>query len=294
MKIVFFGSSKYSVIDEKAFSEKIGLSLVVTLPDRTHPKTKQLLPNPVKKYAAEQKIPVITTEKLTPDIVDQIKKIEPDFLVVADYGLILPKNLLQLPKKAAINVHHSLLPKYRGPAPVPFALLNGEQTVGVTIILMTPTVDAGDILAQEKYSVEPEDTTDSILTKLNELGSQLAIKVVENFDEYFQKRTPQNESQATFTHFMKKDDGFVSEKTPKEQIQRMIHAYFPWPGVWTKAQIKNKETRIKLLPSSSHPELDSGSSHCLIQIEGKKPVTYKDFINGYAEGKEILQKLGLI
>lgn len=279
MNIIFFGSSKYSTIDEKTLHQAFGLSLVVTLPDRKNAKTKQLTANPVKQYAAEQNIPFITTEKLTSDVIEQIKSVEPDFLVVADFGLILPKNLLELPKKAAINVHHSLLPKYRGPAPVPFAILAGEQTVGVTIILMTPHVDAGDMLAQETYALKSDDTTDSVLTKLNELGAHLAVQVLKDFDSYYAKRTPQNKSKATFTHYMKRENGFVTEKTDSKQIMRMIQAYYPWPGVWTKMQLNGKEKIVKLLPDDK------------LQVEGKNPMTKKDFLNGYPQTKEIVEKL---
>lgn len=272
MNIVFFGSSKYSTIDEKALFNACGLSLVVTLPT----------PNPVKQFALDNTIPCITTEKITPEVIEQIAQYHPDFLVVADFGLILPKALLELPKKAAINVHHSLLPKYRGPSPVPFALLAGEKIVGVTIILMTPQVDAGDMLAQEKYTLLPTDTTDSVLTKLNEIGSGLAVQVVTDFETYLAQRKPQDESQATFTHFMKREDGYVSEKTNPMQIQRMIHAYYPWPGVWTLMKLNGKDTRVKLLPNN------------MLQAEGKKAVSVKDFLNGYPEAKELLQKLGLV
>lgn len=277
MKIVFFGSSKYSVIDEKEIHEKEGLSLVVTLPDRLNSKTKEAVPNPVKKYATQQNVPVITTEKLTDDIVNQIAEIEPDFLVVADFGLILPKKLLELPKKAALNVHQSLLPKYRGPAPVPFAILAGEPTVGVTIMLMVSKVDAGDMLTHEKYELKPDDTTDSVLTQLNQLGSKLVVTVMQNFDEFFAKRTAQKEEEATYTHLMNKQDGFISEGIEHGKLDKMIRAYFPWPGVWTKWNGKI----VKFLPGK------------LIQMEGKKPVRYKDFLNGYPGAKEFLEKLGI-
>ncbi len=280
--IVFFGSSKYSAIDEKALHEQLGICLVVTLPDRQNSKTKEFIPNPVKKYADENNIPVITAEKITPEIIHQIASSKLDFLVVADYGLILPKALLELPSKASINVHHSLLPKYRGPAPVPFALLNGEKTVGVTIILMNSKIDAGDILLQKTYTVLDSDTADSVLTKLNQIGSVLAIKVIQNFNEYFQKKTVQNESEATFTHYMKREDGFILGKESPEQVKRMIKAYFPWPGVWTKMTLFGKEKIVKLLPGN------------MLQVEGKKPMTVKDFLNGYPDTKELLQKLGLL
>lgn len=289
MKIVFFGSSKYSVIDEKEIHEKIGLSLVVTLPDRINYKTRQHESNPVKKYAQEHNIPVISTEKLTEDSVNQIADIQPDFLVVADFGLILPKKLLEIPKKAAVNVHQSLLPKYRGPAPVPFAILAGESTVGVTIMLIVSKVDAGDMLIQEKYEVKPDDTTDSILTKLNELGSKLVIKVLKNFDNYYKNRIPQNEDKATYSHYMKRDDGYIDSTDSleiekwKPKLDRMIRAYFPWPGVWTKWHMTNGKGRmVKFLPNK------------MLQVEGKKSMSYKDFMNGYKEGKELLEKLGLL
>lgn len=274
MNIVFFGSSKYSVIDERALHEKFGLSFVVT----------SSFPNPVKEYAEQNSIPCIATEKLTEEVIEQIARYQPDFLVVADFGLILPKKLLDLPKKAAINVHHSLLPKYRGVAPVPFAILAGEKTVGVTIILMTPNVDAGDMLAQTTYTLNATDTTDSVLTKLNELGSLLVVEALNDFDKTIATKKVQDETLATSTHMMSRQDGFIDVQNPPtpQKLDRMIRAYFPWPGVWFKASINNQEIRIKLLPGK------------MLQPEGKKPMSYKDFMNGYTEGKELLEKLQLI
>lgn len=276
MKIVFFGSSKYSVIDEKALFEAFGLSLVVT--------TRQFATNPVEKFAKEKNIPVITVEKLTDEIFSEIAKYQSDFLVTADIRLILPKKLLKLPKIAAINVHHSLLPKYRGPAPVPFAILNGEKETGVSIILIAEKVDTGDILAKAKYEFKKDDTTDSVLTKLNELGGRLAVEVIQNFDKYYKSRKVQNEKDATYSHYMIRDLGFVDIATPPdpEKLDLMIRAYYPWPGAFTLANINNKETRIKLLLNK------------MLQVEGKKPMGYKDFINGYPEGREILKQLQLL
>lgn len=282
MKIVFFGSSKYSLIDEKTLFNAFGLPMVVT--------TKSF-PNPVLDFANKNDISTITTDKITDKEIREIKKVEPDFLVVADFRLILPKRLLEIPKKAAINIHHSLLPKYRGPAPVPYAILNGEETVGVTVMLMSEDVDAGDILSQEKYELNSFDTTDTVLTKLNELGGNLAVEVIKDFDKYFEKRTPQDMSQVTFSDYMDRDDGFIdlekSKPTP-EKLDLMIRAYYPWPGVWTLLRLKasdgqaKKEIRIKFLPER------------MVQVEGKKPVSYKDFLNGYLEAKPLLEKLGLV
>lgn len=278
LSIIFFGSSKYATIDEKALFDAFGLSLVVTLPDKEKA-------NPVKQFALDNTIPVITTDSLTPEVGLKIAEYQPDFLVVADFRLIIPDALIQLPKKAAINVHHSLLPKFRGPAPVPFTILSGDSTTGVSIICIAKKVDAGDILAQELYEMTPTDTSDSVLKKLNELGGALAVEVIENFDEDFAKRQQQDEAKATFTHFMRRDDGYVDLANPPsvQQLDRMIRAYFPWPGVWLNWHMADGKSRIvKLLPNQQ------------IQVEGKKPMNYKDFMNGYTEGKVLLEKLQLI
>src|SRR3989344_1366201 len=160
MNILFFGNTKYSVIDEEILHRKFGLSLVITIPDKPSGRKRELKPSPVKKFALENNIPVLTFERLDSNAIKTInstmKQSNPlrpplastqarseasnktiDFIVVADYGLILPNQVLELPRYAAINVHHSLLPKYRGPSPAPTAILNGEKISGVTIIKMT-------------------------------------------------------------------------------------------------------------------------------------------------------------
>jgi methionyl-tRNA formyltransferase len=295
MNIIFFGSSKHSVIVAKKLHETVGLSFIVTIPDKPIGRKQILTPSPVKEFATEQHIPIITAHKLTDDIIEKIEEVHPDFLVVADYGLILPKKILEMPTYAPINVHHSLLPKYRGSSPAPSAILNGDAKTGVSIIIMHEKVDAGDILSQKEYTMKPDETTDSLLTQLNNLGADILIPVIKNFEQYYQKRIKQDETKATFTKMMTKTDGYIETTNPPkpEILDRMIRAYYPWPGVWTELKLKNKEPRIKLLPISSHPELVSGSSHMLLQPEGKKPMSVKDFVNGYPEAKEFIEKLGV-
>ncbi len=280
MNIVFFGNTKYSLIDAQALHTHFGLTAIVTIPDKI--VKKNILQSPTKTFAGKYTIPVIEANKLTPDIVEKIKQLKPDFLVVADYRLILRQEALDIPTYAPLNVHHSLLPKYRGPAPAPTAILNGDQISGVTIIKMSTKIDDGDMLAKKEYELQPDETTDSLLTKLNELGSQAVIEVIENFKHI----TPikQDETQATFTHYLEKQDGFFDSDSPPDRMKldRMIRAYYPWPGVWTKVRMKKQETRIKLLPEQK------------IQVEGKKPQAIKDFINGYPEGKTFLGKLHLL
>lgn len=285
MNVIFFGNTKYSVIDAEIINRRFRLSAVVTIPNRIVSR-KQILTSPVKAFAEKNNIPVITADKLDQKVIEQIKATKPDFLAVADYGLILPQTVLDIPNYAPLNVHHSLLPKFRGPAPAPATILSGEKISGVTIIKMNTQVDAGDILKQVRYELTPDETTDSLLIHLNELGAQAALDVIANYQHI--KPVKQNESDATFTTYLSKQDGFITIEHPPdtETLTRMIRAYYPWPGVWTRFRLsyggQAKEKIIKFLPKQK------------LQIEGKRPVGYKDFINGYPEGKIFLEKLQLL
>lgn len=257
MNIVFFGNTKYSVIVAKALLEHFGLAAVVTIPN-----------SPIKTFAQEHKIPVIDSSLISSNT--------PDFLIVCDYGLLLPKKLLDIPKYAALNVHHSLLPKYRGPSPAPTAILNGDKISGVTIIRMNEELDAGDILAQKEYTLKSDETTPNLLTKLNTLGGEIIISVIEDYIAGNVKPIPQNEKEATFTKRINKQDGYVNLENPPhfQQLDRMIRSYYPWPGVWTLLRLKASEGQakiVKFLPNK------------IIQVEGKRPMNYKDFLNGYQQ-----------
>src|SRR3990167_5684760 len=234
LRVVFFGSSKYSTIVQKALDNKFGLALSVTAPDKPSGRKRKLTPTAVKEFATENKIPLITPAKLDKPAIEIIAKVKPDFLVVCDYGLILPPELLKIAKYDALNVHHSLLPKYRGPTPVPSAILAGEKKSGVTIISMSEDVDAGDILAQKEYILKEDETCDSLLTALNTLGGQLVIEVIESYLSGSVKKIKQDSSKATLTHRLTKQDGFIDLDNPPdpEKLDRMIRDYYPWPGVW--------------------------------------------------------------
>ena len=314
LKIVFFGNTKFSLIGAQTIHEKLGLSQIVTLPDRPD-KRGNLKPNPLKTFAIENQIPYLLTDKITDEIIEKVKSSQPDFLIVEDYGLILPDALLKLPKYASLNIHHSLLPKFRGTSPAPAAILSGNQTTGVSVIEMNERVDAGDILAQKKYEIKPTDTTESLLTILNKLGGKIIIPVIKNFENAKSKAIKQIESEATYSKRMSKSDGQIDIDNPpsKEILDRMIRAYHPWPTVWTVVRIKNpvrqtqgeKELRIKLLPYAiCHPEFISGSSKIpdqvrndneffCIQVEGGRPMSVKDFLNGYPALKEPLKSINL-
>jgi methionyl-tRNA formyltransferase len=283
MNIIFFGNTNYSLIGAQIIHQHLPLSHIVTIPDRPN-KKGTLTPSPLKTFGIENNIPILTVNKLDSATIEIISAMQPDFFVVEDYGLILPPKLLETPLYAPLNIHHSLLPKYRGPSPAPSALLAGETQTGVSIIHMTNTVDAGPIYAQQPYTIQATDTTDSLLTHLNQLGGDLVVQVINDIINGQAIATPQDEKQATLTHFMKKSDGFIDLDNPPSptHLDRMIRAYYPWPTVWLRLAIAPKSANrkiIKFLPNNK------------MQMEGKKPVSYEDFMNGYPTLREEIKKL---
>lgn len=214
----------------------------------------------------------------------EILKLHPDIFVVASFGKILKKEILEIPKYGALNIHPSLLPKYRGASPIQTAILNGDTKTGITIIKMDEKVDHGPILFQKQEEISPSDNFKTLATKLFNLGAKSLSEVINRFVNKDLNPVHQNDSKATFTKVLKKTDGHISLNNPPSptQIERAIRAYFPWPGVFFEVNLNNQKKTIKLLPDKK------------IQVEGKKPISYKDFINGYKEGREILKKIGLI
>jgi methionyl-tRNA formyltransferase len=220
-------------------------------------------------------------QKINPD---EIRKLNPDIFVVASFGKILSGELLEIPKFGCINIHPSLLPKYRGASPIQSAILNGDQKTGVTIIKMDEEMDHGPILFQTEEPIRPDDTFESLSKRLFTIGAQNISQTIKQYIKDDLKPAAQGHSKATFTKLLEKKDGFIDSGNPppREKLDRMIRAYFPWPGAWAKWKMKNGELRIiKLLPENK------------IQVEGKKPMSFKDFANGYREGEEILKKLNL-
>lgn len=207
-----------------------------------------------------------------------------DLGVVASYGRIVSKETIESFPHGIINIHPSLLPKYRGPTPVQTAILNGDEKTGVTIIKLDEKVDHGPILAQEEIEISGNETSKSLLKKTFDIGAEMLPEVISNYIKGGIKATVQDDSKATFTEILTKEKGYIDINNPpgNEVIGRMIRAFYPWPGVWLKTNLSGKEQIIKLLPEEK------------IHVEGKKPMNYKDFVNGYNEGKEILRKLNLL
>ena len=282
MNIIFFGNTKYSKVAAEIINTEHKLSAIITLPPRPLGRKKILTPNPVNQFGIDHKILVITVEHWTNEILKRIQNDmgDTDFFIVSDYGRILPKELLSIPKYAPLNIHQSLLPKYRGTSPAPSAILNGDKVSGVTIIKMNEEVDTGLILAQKEYKLKPDETTDSLLIELNKIGGKIIIPVIKDYVKGKVKLQKQDESKATLTKKIAKHDGYIDLDNPpsKEQLDRMIRAYYPWPGVWILLRLSASEGQakiIKFLPEKK------------IQMEGRKPMNYKDFFNGYPNLKEM-------
>jgi methionyl-tRNA formyltransferase len=282
MQIVFFGTPDFVIPVLEMLLKKFEVVGVVTAPDAIIGRKKLLTPSPVKTFASEHDIKTIhIPQVLNTDFEKQLQSKQADLYVVAAYGKIIPKHILEIPRYGAINIHPSLLPKYRGPSPIQSAILNGDKSTGVTIIKMDEKMDHGPILAQKEMSLGETDTFDLLLLRMFIEAAKLLPDTIERYISGSLKSSEQNEDEATYCSILTKEDGFIDMENPPDYktLDRMIRAYYPWPTVWTRVRIRNQEARImKFLPEGK------------VQIEGGKPMSIKEFLNGYPELKETLAK----
>ena len=306
MKIVFFGTSEFgSIILEKLVQAGLSPVLVVTTPDNPAGRKQELTPPPIKVTAQKLGILVMQPEKLDQDTRYKIQNTNPDLFVVASYGKILPKEILDMPKFGALNVHPSLLPKYRGASPIQTAILNGEDETGVTIMLMDEKMDHGAILAQQELRISNDEfliskpTYPELHNKLAEIGAELLVKTIPDWIEGKIKPVPQNEGKATYTHILKKEDGRIDWNKEAVYIERQVRAMYPWPGTYTflkskilkilKADIiKNiqGEPRKAFQTADGKLAVYAGKDAILleeIQMEGGKPMSSKEFLLGHRD-----------
>jgi methionyl-tRNA formyltransferase len=297
LKIVFFGTPSFVVPVLETLAEKFDLVGVVTTPDTVQGRKKLLTPTPVKTAyqkcleQTQKKGMIITPATLNETIHKVLQELRPDLFVVAAYGMIIPENMLTIPTYGAINIHPSLLPKYRGPSPIQTALLNGDTKSGITIIKMDEEIDHGPILTVKEMYLTDKDTFESLHISMFIEAAMMLPETIADFVAGRIKPKEQDHKKATFTRHITKQDGFIDiSKTEsmspleignwKLEIARKVRAYYPWPTAWTKIRIKNKELRIiKFLPDKN------------VQLEGGKPMTLKEFTNGYPELADTLQKI---
>jgi methionyl-tRNA formyltransferase len=210
------------------------LTAVVTQPDRAAGRGLHGHPCALKPLAAAQGLPVFDPPSASEaGFVSMLSSLEPDVIVVACYGQFLKRNLLGVPRLATMNVHPSLLPKYRGASPIQWALANGDQETGVSVLHVTPKMDAGDILAQERVPIAPEDTYCTLEPRLATLGAKLLVRVLDGFREGDMQGVPQDESKVVFARKLTKEDGRVDWSRSAEEIRNRLRGFAPWPGAYT-------------------------------------------------------------
>ena len=248
MKIVFLGSGSFACPAVKALldSPRHKLVAVVTQPDRPRGRSLHVAACSVKELVTGRGVPVLSPEQIG-DAVAEIAAFQPDLIVVADYGQYIPTSVIAAAKHPAINIHPSLLPKYRGAAPIQWAIANGDALTGVTIQYVAKKMDAGDILLQQEFEIGDEESAESLEPRLAEAGAQLLLRALDLIEAGRLHATPQNESQATLAPKLTKEDGRIDWSMPAVQIANRVRAFQPWPGCWTqtdKGTLKILRTQV--------------------------------------------------
>ncbi len=207
---------------------------VVTQPDRPKGRGEEIASSPVKDWAVAKGIPVYQPIKVRdPEFIKQLRDLSPDLIVVVAFGQILPKALLEIPRSGSVNVHASLLPKYRGAAPINWAIIRGERETGVTTMRMDEGMDTGPILLQERVPIESNDTAESLAERLQVIGARLLVRTIAELKAGRLKSKPQDSSQATMAPLLKKEDGLIRWDQSAEAIVNRVRGLIPWPGAYT-------------------------------------------------------------
>ncbi|QJD83467.1 methionyl-tRNA formyltransferase [Cohnella herbarum] len=235
MKILFMGTPQFAVSSLAALLENgCEVAAVVTQPDRPKGRKRELTPSPVKAFALERGLHVIQPEKLrSPEGVAAVADIAPDLIITAAYGQILPKSVLELPRFGCINVHGSLLPKYRGGAPIQRSIINGESVTGVTLMYMAEGLDTGDMIAKVEVPIAEQDTSGSMFEKLSVAGAQLLMEWLPRIAEGSVTRTPQNDSEATYAPNLTRDDEKLDWRISSRQLFNQVRGLYPMAGGFT-------------------------------------------------------------
>lgn len=234
MKVVFMGTPEFAVPRLQALIDHHQVAAVVTQPDRQRGRGKKVQFSPVKEKAAEYKIPVLQPEKARDEeFIQELETIAPDVIVVVAYGQILPERILNLPKYGCINVHGSLLPKYRGAAPIQWAVLNGEEKTGITTMYMEKGLDTGDMIDKAEVVLDPKETAGSLHDKLMNLGADLLLETLDKLEKGTIVRTKQDDSQSCYAKMLSKEMGRMDFSRSAKELEQWIRGMNPWPSAYT-------------------------------------------------------------
>ena len=298
MKILFMGTPDFAagILDAILKSKAHEVTAVVTQPDRPKGRSKETVASPVKKLAEENAIRVLQPVKIKdPDEVERLREIDADIYVVAAFGQILSKEILDIPRLGCINVHASLLPEYRGAAPIQWAIADGKKVTGVTIQQMNEGVDTGDIISSCKVGIEDDETGESLFDKLAQCGEELIVHTLDLIEKGEAKHTPQDDTKATYAKILKKEMGLIDFDRPAKEIERLVRAFTPWPGGYTyldKKLLKIKKCEATcgegeagrvIAVSKAGISVACREGALLItrlQAEGKKEMPAHDFLLG--------------
>jgi methionyl-tRNA formyltransferase len=300
MNIVFMGTPEFSIPTlKKLYRSHHNVQLVVTQPDRPKGRGRESTPPPVKQFALENNIPILQPKKCTNlEVVKTLGILNADFFIVVAFGQILDQALLALPLHFCINLHSSLLPKYRGAAPINWSIINGETETGITTMKMNTGLDTGDVLLAHKVPINDDDDAQSLHDTLAQKGSDLVLKTLNQFDCGSLEGTSQNIKLASYAPKLKKEDGLIQWNQPAIKIHNLVRGLAPWPGAFSfleSKRFKICKTEIKNCDSSNQPgvilrisghgiEVGTQSKKIIItelQPEGKKRMDVKSFLAGH-------------
>ena len=246
MNILFMGTPDFAqgVLKAICDSKEHNVVCVVTQPDRPKGRSGKMVASPVKELALELNIPVLQPEKIkTPEEVAKLKEYDADIFVVAAFGQILSEEILEMPKYGCVNVHASLLPKYRGAAPIQWSIADGLDETGVTIMQMDKGLDTGDIITQCRVAITKTDTGESLFDKLMEAGSKLLVDTLKLIEDGSATRTPQNHDESSYAKILKKEMGLIDFTLSATSVDNRMRAFTPWPGAYT--YLEGKIFKIK-------------------------------------------------
>ncbi len=304
MRIVFMGTPEFAVPSlQHLLVNKYEVAAVYTPPDKTAGRGRPVLLSPVKQAAEEAGLPVLQPVNFkSPETVKQLAGLKPDVIVVSAYGRILPRAVLDIPPKGCVNVHPSLLPRHRGAAPVAGAILAGDEFTGVSIMLLDSGMDTGPVLVQAQIPISDWDNTGFLTDKLAQIAARLLPEALPRWERGEINPRPQDESAASYTALLSKQEGEIDWRLPVVEIWRKVRAYYPWPGCYTVWQGKQlKITQAVALPPDNTIKMGQvaaldrkdtafgvGTGNGLlgvvkVQLEGKRVMSAAEFLRGQKE-----------
>jgi len=298
LNLVFCGTPRFAVPSLEKLAAGHRIHLVVTQPDRPKGRGLELVQSSIKQSAQKLNLPITQPDRIktNDEFRSQLSAIKPDAIIVVGYGRIIPQWMLDLPPLGNVNLHASLLPKYRGAAPIQWAIANGETVTGNTTMHIDAGLDAGDILLQQQLPINPDDTAETLAPRLADMGADLLVETLRALEAGSIHPRQQNDSQATLAPILKKEDGLIDFSRPAQQILNRLRAFQPWPGAHTKFRGKNLQilnaqpANEPVLPSELKAFGDRLLVGCAkntvleileLQLEGKKRSSAQAFINGY-------------